>query len=108
MIMQRIGPTALLQLESHIHEMKLLSNLVLAAIASCQETVDLFLEVTKLPKNWDTHCTKVCKLVYSSNINPTIFHNSVRMLKYGRKVLFSCETLVCLCVLLALRRVYFN
>ena len=75
--MQRIGPTALLQLESHIHEMKLLSNLVLAAIAGCQETVDLFLEVTKLPKNWDTHCTKVCKLVYSSNINPTIFHNSV-------------------------------
>ena len=32
MIMQRIGPTALLQLESHIHEMKLLSNLVLAAV----------------------------------------------------------------------------
>ena len=75
--MQRIGPTALLQLESHIHEMKLLSNLVLAAIASCQETVDLFLEVTKLPKNWDTHCTKVCKLVYRSNNNPNILNNSV-------------------------------
>ena len=106
--MQRIGPTTLLKLESQIHEMKLLSNLVLAAKASCQETVDLFLEVTKLPKNWDTH-TVPRFANWSTEVTLILLSFiTVCMLKYERKVLFSCETLVCLCVLLALRRVYFN